>query len=826
MAAAGCLVVAMVVPVTRSAALAVPKDPSEGLRKQLAAGLQVAPKHEAPAKGDASKAPQKAGPAAANPFLGLVPDATKVDWYYWNQIARQKSDERAASRPASKSATASTSAPSGKKPPAGGGPIQYTEAEPAGAAGQNDTPATAEVVTGLGTGANRSNQSTVLGQHSSPGSGNAAHLPPFAEDDGSIPQAGDTQIPAVNQSVFITGAQIGDGPHGSSGDGTGDFDFVKVTAAAGEQIVADIDTPEGSLDSFLGLWDAAGTLIAVNDDSGGSLDSHLEFVVTADGDYSISVGAFGATVPADPFDSGSGPGARSEGPYDITVSVTAGTAIAPFAEDDGSIPLAGDTRVAAVRDTVRILGAQIGDGPHGSAGDATGDFDFLKVTVDAGKTLVADIDTPVGSLDSVVALWSDTGELLAVNDDSDGLDSRLEFNVNVTGTYYIQVAGFGSGTVFPADPFDSGSGFGVGSEGPYDLTVSVITIDRDFFAVDAAVGDVIAASVIGSADTLVLYDPSGNVLQGSKQDASFIYAPQAPLPGGGNAVLAVVAPTAGRYALEIGGAPGAYQVQFEDYRPGPEALKSKTTLTLFLDFDGARVNTAIWGGAGVRDLSPLSAFLAAWGLSPSDEQAVIDATVASVRENILTDLKEFGTDPTIAVNIRNSSHDADTFGQANVSRVIVGGTIAESGIDTIGISQYIDPGNFATGDSALVLLDVLSDPSGSASLNTYLTPASDKIGFIGRALGNVISHEIGHLLGNFHTDPLNGVPNLMDAGGAFPGLFGVGPDNIGGTADDVDYDFGHDVYYPAEGFVGVENTLDTSAWALAQGKTNGSGKTK
>ena len=61
----------------------------------------------------------------------------------------------------------------------------------------------------------------------------------------------------------------------------------------------------------------------------------------------------------------------------------------------------------------------------------------------------------------------------------------------------------------------------------------------------------------------------------------------------------------------------------------------------------------------------------------------------------------------------NSKDNADQFGKENVSRVIVGGTIAQSGISTIGIAQYIDPGNYGHEDSAVVLLDVLSDPSRS-----------------------------------------------------------------------------------------------------------------
>ena len=128
---------------------------------------------------------------------------------------------------------------------------------------------------------------------------------------------------------------------------------------------------------------------------------------------------------------------------------------------------------------------------------------------------------------------------------------------------------------------------------------------------------------------------------------------------------------------------------------------------------------------------------------------------------------------------------------------------------TIGIAQSIDPGNFQTDETALVLLDVMSAPAGPAtSLNTYLTPASDRIGFVAQAVGNVTSHEAGHYFGNWHTDNRSTQINLQDAGGAnFQNLYGVGPDGVGGTADDLDVDFHDDVFHPAEGFVGVEDTL-------------------
>lgn len=163
----------------------------------------------------------------------------------------------------------------------------------------------------------------------------------------------------------------------------------------------------------------------------------------------------------------------------------------------------------------------------------------------------------------------------------------------------------------------------------------------------------------------------------------------------------------------------------------------------------------------------------------------------------------------------------DPFGQPNVSRVIVGGTIAESGIPTIGIAETIDPGNFGHEESALVLLDTLSSPAGPpsspnpASLNTYLAAESDKVEFIGRAIGNIVSHEAGHFLGNWHVAPFNNHVNIMDQGGNFPAMYGVGPDNVGGTADDRDVDYGKDTFAPIEGFTGLENTLARPAFGLS-----------
>jgi hypothetical protein len=59
-----------------------------------------------------------------------------------------------------------------------------------------------------------------------------------------------------------------------------------------------------------------------------------------------------------------------------------------------------------------------------------------------------------------------------VYDDDDGVvrsDSRVEISAPVRGSYYVAIAGMWTSQV---DPFDSGSGDGAGTEGPYDLTIT------------------------------------------------------------------------------------------------------------------------------------------------------------------------------------------------------------------------------------------------------------------------------------------------------------------------------------------------------------------
>jgi len=584
--------------------------------------------------------------AAANPYLGLVPDPSKIDWSYWKTHLAKQAEKRYAAL----------------TPPT---PFVHDEQEPAGTLGSNDTAASAEEIPGFGTGKNKQKAVRILGNLFLPSI--AATAVATVEDQGSIPLATDTGIPAARAGATIT-SEIGDGPHGSAGDDTGDYDFFKVTATAGQSVA--ITTAGSALDSVVAIWDSEGELLGFHDD---------------------------VNFPADPT-------------------------------------------------------------------------------------------------------------------------SRLRVRVPADGDYYAMVGGYTPFGV-PDDPFDSGSGPGAGEEDDYAARITVGPADIDHYAVQLKSGDVVGGVIQGGSPDITVTRPDGVQAVGSEQDASFIYPAATVLPGGGNATFAYVAEEPGWYTVSTAAGEGAYDILLEAHRPGSVSAKKNTVQKVFLDFDGERVNTGVWGGPGVRTLSPFASFVAKWGLTNADRDALIDRIVATVKENIRTDLKQQGLNDKIDVKVLNSRDNPDQFGKPNVSRVIVGGTIEQSGISTIGIASSIDPGNYEGEDQALVLLDVLSGPDDDdASLNFYIDGSSDRVKFVGTAVGNVVAHEIGHFIGSFHVDQFNDTLNLMDQGGNFALLYGVGDDGIGGTADDPDIDFGEDVYNPNEGFTGIEDTLNNSAWGFITGQ--------
>ena len=180
-----------------------------------------------------------------------------------------------------------------------------------------------------------------------------------------------------------------------------------------------------------------------------------------------------------------------------------------------------------------------------------------------------------------------------------------------------------------------------------------------------------------------------------------------PLPAGGNAVTDYVATRAGWHYVGVARGSGAYDITVEAYRP---PLQGATpTQTLYLDFDGARVNTAIVRRPRQPGPEPVRGVPGQLGPDPRRRgRADRRGRRRGHREPARRTWSPAGSTSRFKLKILNSRDNADPWGKPNVSRIVVGGTIAESGVDTIGIAQSIDPGNFETEETALVLLDVLS----------------------------------------------------------------------------------------------------------------------
>ncbi len=497
-------------------------------------------------------------------------------------------------------------------------------------------------------------------------------------------------------------------------------------------------------------------------------------------------------------------------------SVTRNLGALPEAEDedDGAIPLARDTPLGP-GERLRLQ-AFIGDGPHGSAGNGTADYDFYYIGhIQADQLVTAEIRTAASSmprLDTKVGLYDASGIRLFSN--NNGIagepDSYLEARPLEAGEYWVLVRGVDSD--WPADPFDSASGPKAGSEGPYTLTLGLEAQDFDFFSFDLEAGDIFSAGVQGEARHLLLFDGDGTLRMGTNVNWSTLYPPQTPLYEGGNANLAAVATAPGRYSIAVSRGGGEYAMQLGVLRsPLATALQPQT---LFVDFDGAEYDASHLGGNANAQLSSLYVLLETSQLQ-GEEDAIIDVVMATVHENLVADLQT-ARNPDFHLEVRNSRDHADEWGNPQVSRVIVGGTQQEIGLYTLGVAASIDVGNFALEETAVVLLDLLANPNDQNSPSSVPYAASLTVAdVIGTAIGNVAAHEAGHILASFHTGDPGFEVDLMYAGQDPKALLGAGPDSILGTADDRDVDFGETPYSEWEPFTGLQDNRNGVAYGLS-----------
>ncbi len=393
----------------------------------------------------------------------------------------------------------------------------------------------------------------------------------------------------------------------------------------------------------------------------------------------------------------------------------------------------------------------------------------------------------------------------------------------------------------------------LGGETDFDVSGSISPgADKDFYRVHMVKGDIIGLAVVADGpdnqtplDPMVgVFDLGGNAIVENDDDifVSSAYPPGSPWPGGTlftDSAMTWIAPIDGDYLVRVSSFAnsrnGPYTLSIVIRRPSLEFEDRPTKQIIFLDFDGVENFNAVktfGGGWYATDIPGIRPYLAGWGLTMDDEDEVVQAILDVVEENfddlrtaaLNGDLPFDGVDGHFDVDVRNSRDHPDPFGEPNVSRVFIGGGVFDLGILTIGIAEAIDPGNYGTEDTAIVLLDFLSTPATNPNSINQFPRASGFtiIDAVGRVVGNIVSHEIGHYLGLWHTDNTNNVPSIIDQGGDLGNIAGVGSDGILGSADDLDVGYIPDEYIANEAVAfGIEPNDFMTAFALATGRVVG-----
>ncbi|WP_372367041.1 hypothetical protein [Candidatus Uabimicrobium sp. HlEnr_7] len=364
-----------------------------------------------------------------------------------------------------------------------------------------------------------------------------------------------------------------------------------------------------------------------------------------------------------------------------------------------------------------------------------------------------------------------------------------------------------------------------------DVSGNLTASDVDSYRLETQKGDVIGIAVKGNGlDTVIgIYDAGGEEIISNDDHsgvASF-YPDGSPLPSPTsteNSALTWIAPKNGTFFVVVKGfddsVSGDYTLEIRSTRPFLETQPRGTKQIIFLDFNGATINSQQLFGQGKSSatLSPMIDFLTNWQLTAFEERQVADVVIANIEQD-LNKLKAIN--PNADFEIRNSFDHPDEFGLPHVSRVIIGGTIQQIGFPTIGIASSVDPGNFETQDTAVVLLDLLSAPSSDPnSINSLkLKSGFSKIEAVGFVIAKITAHEIGHFLGCWHTNNENSVHCTMDQGGDLLNSSGIGRDKVLGSNDDKQVLFAKDAYIENEGIAtGSENTDIRAAYALSKGK--------
>ncbi len=328
---------------------------------------------------------------------------------------------------------------------------------------------------------------------------------------------------ATTQARISAGA-----PVNGSLDYPGDVDWYRFSARTGQMYAITLAGAQGAAhalaDPLLRVLDAHGAEIAQNDDSGGSLNSSLNFVPSRGGDVFISAQSYGD---------------QGVGAYTLNIVATT------LPPDDASADTSTRGRV------------EIGGHISGSL-DYPGDHDWYGVRLNAGQayrfSLNGSGDHALG--DPLLRIRDAHGQELAMDDDSgEGFNAYLEFVAPAAGVYYLDAQAFdqnavGGYTLTAAAgdiPADATTDAVLSADGDSREGAIAPAGDQDWYKINLAAGQGVRIAVNAAEGAGALQDPL-IIMHGP--DGAELARDDDGGPGL-NSWMEFVAPAAGAYYLEV-----------------------------------------------------------------------------------------------------------------------------------------------------------------------------------------------------------------------------------------------------------------------------------
>ena len=263
------------------------------------------------------------------------------------------------------------------------------------------------------------------------GIGGDAYVRTFTVDlpDGYVYEGRSNDSIATATALALTEDPGGSGYFSARGlgaiDPAGEDDYWSFEAQAGDRVAIWQDTPVSGLDTEVYIYNASGTVLTSDRDSGPGQDSYISgYVIPSDGTYYVRARS--------DYSDGSGM-------YEVRVDLVRGAEMETDAEynNDGSadgvsLTQDGNHRLGKIAGTVRD----------------TGDEDTYSLgLLNPGNVIELDITIPEnGTLTPVIAVFGPAGAVLS-DTDGDLFDGHFQATVETAGTYCVRLSSIPAGTV-------------------------------------------------------------------------------------------------------------------------------------------------------------------------------------------------------------------------------------------------------------------------------------------------------------------------------------------------------------------------------------------